>query len=87
MKKFLESKLIGWLFMLLAVCNIVMAMVHHAVWYDYIPLFFLFLFAFSLLASIYLKKMSRVASSKLLKCSYWCVAIAVATCVAQYFLR
>lgn len=60
----------AWLGLLLIAAVTIIMMVYHIVWWAFFPVFFIFMEAFCELASVYLKKISPLASEKLQTCAF-----------------
>lgn len=86
MMKFFQSKLAGFVAMLLVLALIVIAFVYHTPWWGFIALFFLFLGIFTHLASLYLGKINRVIGKKLDLCALVCICLAIIGFITEYIL-
>lgn len=84
--KLIESKLVAWVALLLVMALIVMAMLLGTPWWGFIAIFFCFLSVFAHLASLYLRKMSKPASSKLELCALVLIILSVIGFVVEYIV-
>lgn len=79
-----QSKPTAWVAMALVVVSIVLCFLLHTPWWGFISIFFCFLGVFAHLASLYLKKMSAIASAKLETCAFVCIILAVIGFIVEY---
>ncbi|MDE6006859.1 MAG: hypothetical protein K2G67_04840 [Muribaculaceae bacterium] len=84
--KLIESKLVAWFALLLVIALVVMAMLLGTPWWGFIAIFFCFLGIFAHLASLYLRKMSKVASAKLEQCALVLIILSIIGFIAEYII-
>lgn len=84
--KFIESKIMAWVAMILVAVVVVLSVVLRTPWYGLIDEFFCFLGVFAHLASLYLKRMSVQASRKLDVCALVCIVLAVVAFIIEYIV-
>lgn len=84
--KLIESKIVAWVALALVMALIVMAMLLGTPWWGFIAIFFCFLGTFAHLASLYLRKMSRAASSKLELCALILIILSIIGFIVEYIV-
>lgn len=84
--RLIESKTTAWIAMVLVVVLVVMAVICQLPWWDFIAIFFCFIGIFCHLSSLYLKRMSVHAASKLETIAIVCLILTVIGMVAIYFI-
>ncbi len=87
MKKFIQSKIASWGAFLLIVMWVILAIFTDEPWWGYISIFFAFMMTFCHLASLYLRKISIDAASKLDVISFVCGILMLVSFIIIYILE
>lgn len=80
----LQSKSTAWIGLALIVVVIVLSVLNRMPWWAFIAEFFCFMGIFAHMASLYLRRMSIVASHKLEICAFVLIILAVVAFVVEY---
>lgn len=86
MKKILKSKAMAWIVMLLVVVVIGITFRFRTHWWAFIDIFMAFMMCFCHLASLYLQKMSRIASAKMENAAFIFGLLTVISFLVEFFV-
>lgn len=84
MNKLLESKIAGWVALVLVIALIVITFSMRSVWWSFFDLFFIFMMVFAHLAALYLRKFSPAASATLDRVALVCGCLTILAIIGEY---